>query len=233
VKLAAKRARVTASKNDEFHQKCSTCSQQGTYSALNHHSSSRSKKCPHHVLTVEECLEQLLGGSHERFTIKHGLEGILRLSPEINEGFYQKITNMVDVVREVTFKAQLFLCYFLLEQLKQTVEITPIYFSQSFFYAGYQLVMGASVTSTNSKFPGAAMEACFQRYVMKHPTAITGPLSNKYTTALASFANASATNFVNHIVESFETRLTQFIEFLMRRDYKVSMDFFQDLSLDI
>src|SRR5207249_4046083 len=102
---------------------------------------------------LKERLKRLLGEKYRRFVRKIGLNTILRLTGRQRDQFMQHVSSLVDFQREVAIKSQCFAMYYILQLLNANEEIPPILFSQYFFYACMQLVLGRSITNSNRKLP--------------------------------------------------------------------------------
>ncbi|KAI8394019.1 uncharacterized protein BYT42DRAFT_609779 [Radiomyces spectabilis] len=92
-------------------------------------------------------------------------------------------------------------------------ELPNIFFSQQFFYACQQLVLGKPVTNTN--LPIAQMTRIFEEQSTTIPCMKISPHSANqsiiYANVLAYQAQQSATIFINNIVEPFANRAKRYL----------------------
>jgi hypothetical protein len=221
IKKKAKTSRKAITRNDDFHNKCPKCVAKGVKEDSISHSSSRSKDCPYHEETTDEKLVSLLGNDYERFVRKISLNAVLKLDQPYKSAFLSAVKEMVMTVKTVMVKGQLFACYYILQHLESTKDPNPMWFTQEFFYACFQLVVGRSISSPNVKLPKADMESVFLSYKLQFPGATAGLTSNGCMNALASAAMNSAKDFTSFIVEMFETRAKKWIKYKLMTLSKV------------
>jgi hypothetical protein len=222
----AKMYRTKQNRNEDIEKKCSTCVAKKVYNDENAHSSRRSHKCPFHILSSEEILEEKLGKDYEIYVRRIPMASILRGNSDQKQSIIDSIDDMVSRVKQIIFKGQLFALYFMLHTLQLGKDVSAMFFTQEYFYACSQLVLGEKITSPNKKLMKVEMEEAFATYKGKYPQGlvdtdrIDGHKAN-YKHAIAVFASDMAKNAVNHVAENFQARAQQYFKFKIRQSCKV------------
>ena len=111
-------------------QICKSCGQTG-------HRSARSKECSYKA-TLDEAMKNELGGNYERFARKVYLDAVIR--SEYKESFTEKIIKLSAFIRNVLFRAQLFVNAYIVNNKDSTDSV--VITQQNFWYAISQLIMG-------------------------------------------------------------------------------------------
>ena len=106
-KQAKKKGRLNtgASSSSSSSVICSSCGTSG-------HKSSRSMQCPNSKPTKDAIIKAAYGGEYEVYARKVYLKSILR---EEHAPLIQRIATLSDFIRDVTFRAQLFVNYLSVE----------------------------------------------------------------------------------------------------------------------
>ncbi|KAL9542597.1 hypothetical protein PS6_009715 [Mucor atramentarius] len=101
---------------------CSSCQEEG-------HSSARSSQCKNYNPKLPERLQIRLG-SHQRYTLSVPFETLCNDTPN-KANALKKVKDISSFVREVLFKAQLFVNHFILQH---PTKLTNDFFDQNFWY---------------------------------------------------------------------------------------------------
>jgi hypothetical protein len=117
---------------------------------------------------------------------------------------------MVIRLRDIAIKSQKFAHFYVLQVLNSDGPVPAMLFTQHFFYACIQLILGRQITSRNPNMPVAHMTTIYALYLRKFPEGSVD-FRFQYSNALASLAAQSATTFVNSITENFEGRAIKYL----------------------
>ncbi|RCH93528.1 hypothetical protein CU097_009585 [Rhizopus azygosporus] len=150
------------------------------------HKSARSKEFSNYKATLDEALKNELGDNYERFTRKVYLETVIR--PEYKESFTEKIVKLSAFIRNVLFRAQLFVNAYIVNN-KGSVDLAVIT-QQNFWYAISQLIMAV------------------------HPSIVFSIKDNPikgYSDALSAACVVLATAYLSYIVENFQRRVIYYL----------------------
>ena len=218
-------------------ERCQKCVQQGVYNDNNPHTSTRNRNCPFHIDTTEEYITRMVGGNHERFIRKAGLQFMFNANLEDTpkQVVQRIITEAVDYMTELTIKTSLFASYFAIQVLNERIHLdnaprgplvqmnTPIYFHQAYFYACMQLVRGdAHITNLNRQLPRVEMEHAFRLYQQTFPDVLVNRLNyTVYSDICADAAVTMAVAFVNSVTINFKPRTVAFLVFRVRERVQV------------
>lgn len=133
-KRQAKRQRVEV----DPYVACTSCKSVG-------HKSSRHPDCPNHISSKLEVMNRKLGTGFESFTRK------LPFDTCVKENYRDMLKNRIisasDDVRQILFRAQLFVNYYIILNSNET--ITANVYQQSFWYSICQLVNNRRITNGN------------------------------------------------------------------------------------
>lgn len=171
------------------------------------HSSSRSRECPLHRLTIEEVIKIKYGNNAERFSRKIPLDNVVR--PEFMPVLQNKIISLSSFLRNVIVRMQLFVNAYIIEH-GQTAVPTYVY-SQSFWYSVSQLVMDIGISNDNPNMPDVIVEY-WNIFRRRHPN-IVFPRNNfsGYSDALSAACKTLRDTYATDIVENFQSRVCKFI----------------------
>lgn len=125
-KIGAIKRRQQAAKKT---RPCKRCVAAGKYDNAKPHSSVRSKVCFFHKPNKKTEVKNLFGDNISYYVVKAGLDHSLRLSDDDKEKFHTDVNNLVENVREVAIKSQLFATHYILHWL----ETKACVFYSSFF----------------------------------------------------------------------------------------------------
>ncbi|ORE14247.1 hypothetical protein BCV71DRAFT_276345, partial [Rhizopus microsporus] len=153
---------ASGSKSNVQVQICKSCSQTG-------HKSARSKECSNYKATLDEALKNELGDNYERFTRKVYLKAVIR--PEYKESFTEKIIKLSVFIRNILFRAQLFVNAYIVNN-KDSIDSVVIS-QQNFWYAISQLIMGQKITNKVSISNSVALG--FEDFKAEHPSIVFSP----------------------------------------------------------
>jgi hypothetical protein len=140
------------------------------------------------------------------------------MDQETKEIFINSIRLLVNFMRQTVIKYMLFAHYYILAELEshkqeQNYTLPAIYFCVDFFKSCQQLVCGNEVSNKNEKLKGGEIADSFKTYSELYPIGSKVQVNTNnifYGSCQSILAKQSATIFSNHIVESFEKRLTSF-----------------------
>ncbi|EPB83721.1 hypothetical protein HMPREF1544_09515 [Mucor circinelloides 1006PhL] len=134
-KRNAKRSRqASTSAASSSKNNCSSCQEEG-------HSSARSSQCKNYNPKLSERLQIRLG-SHQRYTLSVPFETLCNDNPN-KANALKKVKDISSFVREVLFKAQLFVNHFILQH---PTKLTNDFFEQNFWYTISRVIRGSSDT---------------------------------------------------------------------------------------
>ncbi|PHZ12662.1 uncharacterized protein RHIMIDRAFT_251598 [Rhizopus microsporus ATCC 52813] len=140
---------VSSSKSNDQLQICKSCGQMG-------HKSARPKECSNYKEALDKALKMNLG------TIMSALHA----RPEYKESFTEKIIILSAFIRNVFFRAQLFVNVYIVNN-KDSIDLAVIT-QQSFWYAISQLIMGQKVT--NKSYISSNVALGFEDIKAEHPS---------------------------------------------------------------
>ncbi|KAI9275007.1 hypothetical protein EDC94DRAFT_509409, partial [Helicostylum pulchrum] len=186
-KRKAKRAKNSSSSSASTTSVCTSCKKTG-------HKSSRSSACKNHNINKKEILSMNLGKKYQPFTFKISLDKCVKQEflPRL-KAF--AISSSRDV-REIVFRAQLFVNYYIARRSNQQEnnDLPRCIFRQQFWYSISQ-----------------------HRTIMYN--AVLRPGSSQ---CLTEACTELATSYHNHIVENFETRVIKFLTYKLQITFVVS-----------
>ncbi|ORE06611.1 hypothetical protein BCV72DRAFT_328462 [Rhizopus microsporus var. microsporus] len=203
---------ASGSKSNDQVQICKSCGQMG-------HKSARSKECSNYKATLDEALKNELGDNYERFTRKVYLETVIR--PEYKKSFTEKIVKLSAFIRNVLFRAQLFVNAYIVNN-KDSTDLAVIT-QQNFWYAISQLIMGQKIT--NRTYISNNVSLGFEDFKAVHPPIVFSLKGNPikgYSDALSAACIVLATAYLNHIVENFQRRVIYYLTVRLAIIYQVS-----------
>jgi hypothetical protein len=222
----SKITRNTQNKNDDFHKECPKCIQEGTFDSERPHSSTRSPKCAWHTKSIDEELTENLGKGYERYVRRTPLSNALIGNLDEKVAMQSSFNDLATKVKQIIVKGQLFALYNLLYTLETRQVISPMIFTQEYYYACCQLVVGQQITSPNQKLGKEGMKNVFQLYKTQFPEGLVRHAdsndtnTDSYMTAVASLAADMAKNSVNHVCETYQARCLTYIKFKIRATLK-------------
>ena len=159
-------------------------------------------QCPNSKPTKDAIIKAAYGGEYEVYARKVYLKSILR---EEHAPLIQRIATLSDFIRDVTFRAQLFVNYLSVEN-KEKLNHNHLK-SQNFWYAVCQLVMGEKVT--NKDYVDNFVVLAFDDFKTAFGSIIYDRKRNCITghsDSLSAACVTLATTYLNHIVENFKKR---------------------------
>ena len=222
--------RKEAQKNKDT-ERCKRCVTAGVYNINEPHASPRSSRCPYHPINMKDLLKNVFD-NHTRFIRRIPLSTVLNLDPTIRNSFIQNTEKLVDYGREVAVKSQLFATYFILKMIEDVnnpnaePKFTTILINECFYRSCMQLVIGEKITNKRTDLPSQRMEEEFKIYkdnfIDEELCQVdTGSMAT-FGCILSSMSKQSAITVTNNIVETFNGRIEQFIDFRCRMYLKVS-----------
>lgn len=164
-------------------------------------------------MSTANYIEENVGREYRRFVRKTGLESCIILAQQEKDIFLRIIRETVEDYREIAIKSQLFASFYIRHCLSNNLAIPPIVFNQAFFYACIQKILGRNITNTNVNLPREHINTVFQEYNRIFFTChfILRPDRNVHANASASLATNSTVNLVNHVTETYEKSLRNYI----------------------
>jgi hypothetical protein len=185
------------------------------------HRSSRSPDCPAYNRSTETILKDALGSNLERFCRKCSFDRGIR-EPFVNI-LRQNVITLARYQRSVVVKAQIFVNYYI---LIQDGPIPQACFTQNFWYSVMQLVMGGIVTTSSDKLPDDLISS-WQDFKSNFPLAeLTAEEKQARPRRISSLNDACvllATNYSNHIVENFASRIIAYMKRKLSQVFPVSI----------
>lgn len=209
-RAAGKKTRQKKTSNPAPVKPCPYCVSQNSYDVNEPHASRASKKCPGYILNKKDYIQQELGNNFQRFVIKTGLDASLLLAQPAKDIFLRLIRETVNNYRLIAIKSQLFASYYVRLCLSEGIALSPILFTQAFFYACIQKILGREISNTNINLPRAHMNTVFLRFNIEFPDCHVE--DSVHANALAAMANSSATCFVNHVSETYQRNLRNYVQ---------------------
>jgi hypothetical protein len=182
--------------------RCSSCGEVG-------HKKSTSTKCRNHKLSVDETLRETFGSKYERFTRKLYLDSVIR--PEYKNIFVSRIIALSELVRNVIYRAQLFVNLYLVKD--QESSFINVITQQNFWYSVCQSVMGIPVR--NESYKNHEIILAFGEMKEKYSSIVydfkSNPARDCYSDALSAACKTTATTYLNHIVENTRKRILYYL----------------------
>jgi hypothetical protein len=181
------------------------------------HKSKRSKACGENK-SKEKILDAKLGAKHEIFTRKVYLTSVLK--PEYRDIFTRNVTKLSDFIRNVVFRAQIFINAYVIEHKEEYAHSSL--FDDNFWYSICQMVMCKRIT--NNSTISSEMAAFFGDFKRRHPNIIYPLESNNitgYSDSLAAACTLLKTVYLNHVVENFMRRVQYYLFIEFRLIYEV------------
>lgn len=174
---------------------CTSCKSPG-------HGSSRSSECPNHTPTKDEILKAAYGTDYEVYARKVYLTSILR---QQYHPFIERVTALSDFIRNVVFRAQLFVNYVTVQN-KESIDHNYLK-EQNFWYSVCQLIMSEKVT--NKDFVNNFLVLAFDEFKTAFPSIIYSRKEARvkgHSDSLTAACVTLGTTYLNHIVENFKKR---------------------------
>ena len=162
--------------------------------------------------TINQRIYRIFGGQYEYYSIKIPLKSVIR--PGYSDTFINKVKIISAFNREVIFKAQLFVNYYIITNCLTTIpnEI----FTQNFWYSICMLIFGnLSSQELQAKYSSVLNLAhAFDQYFQDYPLSIR-PLAGLkgYSQCLSAACITVATTYNNYYVENYEEKLIQYLFF--------------------
>lgn len=208
-KSRAKRRRTTASTSTQA-VLCKSCNNTG-------HSSARSKDCPNHDFTLNELIQRKFGNNYQRYTVSIPLKSFMKHTIEGEfEQPLSKIKSLSIFLRNVVFKAQIFVNYYI---LKHPQNLSNRIFEQNFWYSVCRVVYEnlstedfqqqnphmpflANVWNELSGFEGVSLTVAENR------------ISN-YGQVVSSACETIATSYNNYYIENFHSVIANYFVYMI------------------
>ncbi|KAF7721558.1 hypothetical protein EC973_004497 [Apophysomyces ossiformis] len=157
-------------------------------------------------MLLQEAVNEELGKDHERYTRKLPLDSVIR--PQYRGELKRKLTNLCGFLREVVFRAQIFVNGYIISSAGQ--EITAYVYTQSFWYSVCQVILDKKVSNKNSNMPSDLL-GYWAQFRATYPSVIFSSQGfSGYSDALSAACKTLATCYTNNIVETFENRVVQY-----------------------
>lgn len=175
------------------------------------HSTARSPLCPYNILPKAKVLEQSLGTNYEAFTRKLPFDRCIK-----KEYCHIKssITETCAAVREIIFRAKVFINYYVL--LNPTGQVASSIFKKNFWYSICQMINGQRIT--NQRDIPADLITTWDSFRTRHRNAsVNITLLPGASQCISEACTEIETLYRNIIVETFEQKLLSFL------CYKVQM----------
>lgn len=196
---------------------CTSCNNTG-------HSSSRSKECPNHNFTLQELLERNFGSRYQRYTVSLPLKSFVRTADEdaYNE-VLEKIKNLSTFLREVVFKAQFFINFYI---LKHPNNLTNDFFQQNFWYSICRVV--------NKRFSIQQLQSKYSHILFLEETwtelsgiedvdlMVEQDNLKNYGQVLSAACQTMATCYNNYYIEGFQNIVANYFIYMVRDTFWVS-----------
>ena len=195
------RKNVAALNRDHVAKPCRAC-------GATTHTNTRSGECPFHIPSTQESLDGQLGVDREDFTVTCNLDTIIKV--QYRDVIRAKVQEAVRYSRSVVVRTMVLVNTLILVQ----DNVADIVFTPNFFYSAMQVVLGRTITNTNSLIPKEELNAIWATLANAYPT-LGQPLSTflgRSSNILADACVQLATSYANHIVENFQSRICGYIQ---------------------
>jgi hypothetical protein len=164
-------------------------------------------------------LKDALGSDLERFCRKCSFDGGIR-EPFVHL-LRQNVITLARYQRSVVVRAQIFVNHYF---LTQQGPVKQACFTQNLWYSVMQLVMGRPITTTSDKLPDDLI-SCWQAFKTVFPLAEL-PAQEQAArpaniTSLPFACEVLATNYTNHIVENFSSRIQTYMKRKLSQSFPV------------
>jgi hypothetical protein len=157
----------------------------------------------------------------ERYCRKVYLASVLR--NEYRDIFTERVNVLVEFVRNVLFRAQLFVNNYLINHYDSTVVPTFIY-QQNLWHSVCQLIMNAHIT--NESYLSNAVVLGFSIFEQYYPSIIHSVKERhlrEYSGCISDACRTLATMYLNRMTENFQSRVFYFLQQKIRAIYPVSI----------
>ncbi|KAI9476218.1 MAG: hypothetical protein EXX96DRAFT_540759 [Benjaminiella poitrasii] len=211
-KKTARRARRDVERDNESSPVCTSCGEQG-------HRTSRNPECRNHNFTLTQLLNRDLG-EYERYTLS------VTLDPSITNNNHtqtaqNKIILLPTFLREVVYKAQLFINFYI---LTNRISSTAI-FEQNFWYRVCRVIFGRLTIQQQQLFyPNVEnLEDTYQTLTQVDGVNLNVNLNGitNYGEVVSSACETIATCYNNYYVENFENILANYFIYIIRVNFGI------------
>lgn len=214
----AKRSRIATPTSKTQITVCSSCKNSG-------HTSARSKDCPNHDPTLNELIQTKLGNNHQRYTVSLPLKSFFKKENESSfENSLLKIKALSSFLRDVTFKAQVFVNYYI---LKHSKDLSNDIFKQKFWYSVcrvvYKKLSVENFQKQYSKMPSLAdtWNELNNREGVKLTVAMDG-ISN-YGQVISTACETISTSYNSYYIEHFQNITANYFIYVISNAFPVSV----------
>lgn len=214
----SKRARQATFLTDATTKTCKSCKEFG-------HASARSKQCRNYNFTINELIEQKMGPQYQRYTVSLPLKSFIRtLNDDTFNATLSRIQSLSLFVREVVFKAQLFINYYILQH-PQT--LSNDFFQQNFWYSLCRVINGnMEITEFAQKYSRTIPQLNETWNELQNSDNIDLRVNiqglKNYGQALSDACETVATCYNNYYIENFENIISNYFIYKLRSSFDVS-----------
>ncbi|GAA5809320.1 hypothetical protein MFLAVUS_002727 [Mucor flavus] len=199
---------------------CKSCGQQG-------HSSAVSRMCPNHQFTLKERLTMAFPESYERFTISLPLQSFLKFDEEEEgerlEQYQQRITELSSFLRQVIYRAQILINYYILSNSINMDNLSNNIFDRNFWYRVCRLIyQNITVYELQRMYPTLpGIEAAFNHLQSLENVNLLVEKGNLvgYGQIVSSACETVATAYSNFYVENFENYIGNYFIYKLKVEY--------------
>lgn len=195
---------------------CVKCKQPGN-------ANGRSALCAERAERKSDVLKHNLGTNYQAFSRRISFNKAV--NDEYKNNLNEKVVNACSTVRNLVFKAKLFVNYYILKKHNDAapncIPAPKCIFSQNFWYTVIQMVNGQAPTS-KKELPDGFTEL-LNSFKTDNPTfAHTVTLIPGVSQCITEASIEITTSYNNAIVENFEKRLLYFLTFKLQTMFVVS-----------
>jgi hypothetical protein len=202
---------------------CKSCGLQG-------HSTAASHICPNHQFTLKERLSMAFPESYQRFTISLTLKSFLKINKQEEpadklEQFQRRVIELSTFLRQVVYRAQIFVSYYILSNANSVGNLTNDIFDKIFWYRICRVVYGKiTIQQLQNLYPRLrGIQAAFNRLQSMDDVNLLVELNDLvgYGQILSTACETIATSSNNFYVENFEHYLANYFIYKLQAEYNV------------
>jgi hypothetical protein len=202
---------------------CKSCGQPG-------HTTSASSLCPNHEHTIKERLKMAFPTSYQLYTVSLTLKSFIRRdegNPNKLLEYQERIIAQSSFLREVVYRAQLLVNYYILNNANNNVEyLSNDIFEKNFWYRVCRLIYGniriEELQNFYPRLPG--IQEAYNRLQMLDNVDLSVEKQGLvgYGQIVSSACDTVATAYNNFYVENYETYVGNYFIFRLKQEYTVS-----------
>lgn len=202
---------------------CTSC-------GLSGHSRATSLLCPNHQATLKERLKTMFPISYNRYTVSLTLKTFLRGSendPNKLERFQETIKRMSSFLRNVVYRAQLFINYYILSKSSNPQGLDKCIFEKNFWYRVCRVVYQTiTIDELQSFYPQLSQlkEAFLELQDLENVNLLlqeNGPVG--FGQVVSSACDTIATSYNSFYVENYETYIANYFIYKLKIQYPVGV----------